>query len=270
MAGVKPASGDVALLLLLLLVCITLLQCGSTEGLTVGFYNKICPGAEAAITNAVKSKFNTDKSVVPGILRLYFHDCFVRVSNFISYTHTGMRLVHEPTFQVRVLWLIFQRTFFFQWPRKYDHFEVNFCVNNLNLWNLWEFVIGKVRNESLIAKSNCNITVSWDFFRDLIAQVEAVLVNFPLGAVIPFGGCVCLILSHCLNLSPFLVYENCEDWLYGWVMKWEFCCFYCKLYQFTFLQRFLKLLLSLMRIEPSFGPFSDVYIQRAETLICSL
>ena len=103
MAGVKPASGDVALLLLLLLVCITLLQCGSTEGLTVGFYNKICPGAEAAITNAVKSKFNTDKSVVPGILRLYFHDCFVRVRNFISYTHTGMRLVHEPTFQVRVL-----------------------------------------------------------------------------------------------------------------------------------------------------------------------
>lgn len=85
MAGVKPSSGDVALLLLL--VCITLLQFGSTEGLTVGFYNNICPGAEAAITNAVKSKFNTDKSVVPGILRMYFHDCFVRVSNHLIYTY---------------------------------------------------------------------------------------------------------------------------------------------------------------------------------------
>jgi hypothetical protein len=36
-----------------------------------------------------------------------------------------------------------------------------------------KFVIGKVSND----------TVSWDFFRDLIAQVEAVLVKFPLGAV---------------------------------------------------------------------------------------
>ena len=55
MAGVKLTSGDVALLLLL--VCITLLQSGSTEGLTVGFYNDICPVAEATITNAVKSTF---------------------------------------------------------------------------------------------------------------------------------------------------------------------------------------------------------------------
>ena len=166
MAGVKPASGDVALLLLLLLVCITLLQCGSTEGLTVGFYNKICPGAEAAITNAVKSKFNTDKSVVPGILRLYFHDCFVRVRNFISYTHTGMRLVHEPTFQVRVLWLIFKDWAFFSMTQKVWSFRGICCVITLNLWNLWEFVIGKVRNESLIiAKSNCNITVFLGFLQ---------------------------------------------------------------------------------------------------------
>jgi hypothetical protein len=84
--GKKPASGDVALLLQLL-VCITLLQSGSAEGLTVGFYNNICPGAEAAITNAVKSKFNADKTVVPGILRMYFHDCFVRVSNHLIYTY---------------------------------------------------------------------------------------------------------------------------------------------------------------------------------------
>ena len=218
MAGVKRTSGDVALLLLL--VCITLLQSGSTEGLTVGFYNNICPAAEATITNAVKSKFNTDKSVVPGILRMYFHDCFVRVSNHLSYTHTSMRVVHGlQAWAYFSSWGVVTSSWrtCLSMTQKVWSFRGVYCVINLNLWTLWELVIiGKVSSESLIAKSNCIITVSWDFFRDLIAQVRSNLSRFPFGnCESSYSGCVCLILSYCLNLNPVLVYDNCEDQLLG-------------------------------------------------------
>jgi len=51
-----------------------------TAGLQVGFYNAICPGAEAAVKAAVQSRFITDKTITPALLRLYFHDCFVQVT----------------------------------------------------------------------------------------------------------------------------------------------------------------------------------------------
>jgi len=55
-----------------------------TAGLRVGFYNSICPRAEATIKAAVQSRFNRDKTITPALLRLYFHDCFVQVSHSTS------------------------------------------------------------------------------------------------------------------------------------------------------------------------------------------
>ena len=73
----------VRLMAQLLLVAATLMgSClQSASGLTVGFYNSVCPGkdVEGTIKSAMQTKFNSDKTIVPGLLRMYFHDSFVQV-----------------------------------------------------------------------------------------------------------------------------------------------------------------------------------------------
>ncbi|CAK7341601.1 unnamed protein product [Dovyalis caffra] len=46
--------------------------------LRVGFYKPTCPEAESIIFQAVQKRLNTDKSVTAALLRMQFHDCFVR------------------------------------------------------------------------------------------------------------------------------------------------------------------------------------------------
>jgi len=38
-----------------------------------------CPNAENLITSVVTSAINSNKANAPGLLRMHFHDCFVRV-----------------------------------------------------------------------------------------------------------------------------------------------------------------------------------------------
>ena len=52
--------------------------------LQVGFYNDRCSCAESVIREEVTKAFFENKGIAPGIIRLQFHDCFVRVSK-ISY-----------------------------------------------------------------------------------------------------------------------------------------------------------------------------------------
>jgi len=48
--------------------------------LQVGFYSKSCPKAESIVLDVVKQRFIATKGAAgPALIRMYFHDCFVRV-----------------------------------------------------------------------------------------------------------------------------------------------------------------------------------------------
>lgn len=54
------------------------------HGLSLNYYDKTCPQAEAIITNVVNEAVKADKKVPAALLRMHFHDCFIRVLSHIS------------------------------------------------------------------------------------------------------------------------------------------------------------------------------------------
>ena len=50
-----------------------------TLALQINFYSKTCPNAETIVRQIVQQRFAADKSVAAALLRMHFHDCFVRV-----------------------------------------------------------------------------------------------------------------------------------------------------------------------------------------------
>ncbi|XP_010521026.1 PREDICTED: peroxidase 69-like [Tarenaya hassleriana] len=44
----------------------------------VGFYLSSCPNVESIVRSVVRSHLQSDRRIAPGILRMHFHDCFVR------------------------------------------------------------------------------------------------------------------------------------------------------------------------------------------------
>ncbi|KAI3960631.1 hypothetical protein MKX01_003805 [Papaver californicum] len=48
------------------------------DALSSHYYAKTCPQVESAVANAMKNAFSKDKTVAAAILRMHFHDCFIR------------------------------------------------------------------------------------------------------------------------------------------------------------------------------------------------
>jgi peroxidase len=48
-------------------------------GLAIGFYKETCPSAEELVLEEMRAIVHEDRTLGPALLRLLFHDCFVRV-----------------------------------------------------------------------------------------------------------------------------------------------------------------------------------------------
>ncbi|KAK6254009.1 hypothetical protein QUC31_015729 [Theobroma cacao] len=52
---------------------------GISQGqLTVGFYSNTCPDAESIVSGVVRNAAQSNSNIPPVLLRLHFHDCFVK------------------------------------------------------------------------------------------------------------------------------------------------------------------------------------------------
>lgn len=55
----------------------TLITLAAGQGTRVGFYRATCPRAESIVQSAVQSAIRNNPAMAPGLLRMFFHDCFV-------------------------------------------------------------------------------------------------------------------------------------------------------------------------------------------------
>lgn len=51
--------------------------------LSSNYYDKSCPNVEQIVSNAVKKAAANDRTVPAALLRMHFHDCFIRVHMYI-------------------------------------------------------------------------------------------------------------------------------------------------------------------------------------------
>ena len=55
------------------------LDTANAQGLKVGFYSKTCPEAEIIVKKVIAQTISEAPSLAGPLLRMHFHDCFVRV-----------------------------------------------------------------------------------------------------------------------------------------------------------------------------------------------
>ena len=69
----------------------------SVNALSLNYYDKTCPHLESAVTDAVKNGIVNDKTVPAALLRMHFHDCFIRVIILYIYSPNPHTHTHPHT-----------------------------------------------------------------------------------------------------------------------------------------------------------------------------
>lgn len=54
------------------------------NALSLNYYKETCPDVDSIVRDAVKKAAMKDKTVPAALLRMHFHDCFIRVSIIIN------------------------------------------------------------------------------------------------------------------------------------------------------------------------------------------
>lgn len=92
MSGKKSNNGAVVTLAAIVIICS--LQ-NVLSQLRVGFYQNSCGRVEFIVKDEVQRAFVKDKGIAAGLVRMHFHDCFVRVSTFETNKFFALNLVVE-------------------------------------------------------------------------------------------------------------------------------------------------------------------------------
>lgn len=81
------ATSGFSVVVLFQLILLPFLFClANGQSLKVGFYEKTCPNAEAIVKETMDQVMAVAPSLGAPLLRLHFHDCFVRVCTFEIHT----------------------------------------------------------------------------------------------------------------------------------------------------------------------------------------
>lgn len=75
------ASTNTIGMVLLMMIMVSLTSLASA--LSVNYYEHTCPQVESIVAGAVHKATMNDKTVPSALLRMHFHDCFVRVMIYI-------------------------------------------------------------------------------------------------------------------------------------------------------------------------------------------
>jgi peroxidase len=67
-------------LVIILIAVAAAMSTASGTALQYDFYKSSCPKAEEAVRNATQKIISNDPTMAAAFVRLFFHDCFVRVT----------------------------------------------------------------------------------------------------------------------------------------------------------------------------------------------